>query len=399
MYDLILRDATIVTSTGRLVADVATRGRQIAYVGPRPPRGSHEEISAIGKFLIPGVIDTAAQLGHDTATWERETKAAISGGVTTVVVAPEGPEPVVDEASAQRRIRVASGRSWCDFALWGAATPGNAVALTEARESGSILGVFAHLDGPTEEGLGVDTAQLLQLTEVGGVLGVQIDPDQLQANGRLQDALARARELHQSVHLLHLSTAAELQMLDPVRGDVSLTAGVTPHHLFLSTEGLEADQVLARTRPPVRPEQDRRTLWTALKRERLACVASDHSPTGPGALGVPGIELLLPLLLSAVKHGRLSLEQLVSLCCEGPARIFGLEGKGSICRGADADLVLFSESDLEKVALSKLLSSAGWSPYDEREAAPKPELVMAGGQIVARRGQLMGEAPRGVHLG
>lgn len=399
MYDLILRDATIVTSTGRLVADVAIRGRQIAYVGPRPPRRAREEISAIGQFLVPGVIDTAAQLGHDTPTWETETRAAISGGVTTVVVVPEGPKPILDEASAQQRIRVASGRSWCDFALWGAATPDNAAALVQARASGSIIGALAHLDGPTEEGLGIDTSQLQALTEVGGVLGVQIDPDDLKVDDHLKAALARAREQHQTVHLLHLSTAGELQMLDPVRGDVSLTAGVTPHHLFLSIESLGEEEVSVRTRPPIRPEQDRRTLWTALKRERLSCVASDHNPGGPDSLGAPGIELMLPLLLSAVKYGRLSLEQLVSLCCEGPARIFGLESKGRIQRGADADLVLFSEGELGKVALPQLLSSAGWSPYVDREAAPKPELVMAGGQIVARRGEVVGEAPRGVHLG
>ena len=112
-----------------------------------------------------------------------------------------------------------------------------------------------------------------------------------------------------------------------------------------------------------------------------------------------GAELMFPLMLSAVKFGRLSLELLVSLCSEAPARIFGFDRKGRIAPGMDADLVLFSEGELTKVDASTLLSGAGWSPYADREAAPKPELVLVDGQVVARKGRIVGTDPTGRFIG
>jgi dihydroorotase len=392
LYDLILRDATIVSPTGRIVADVALADGRIAYVGPRPPRGAREEISAIGKFRMPGVVDTAVQFdpNGDPGIWERESRAAITGGVTTVVSLPDGDRPVVDRASARARGSRAAKASWVDYGLWGRATGDNADELAAAVREGMLVGALADL---ASNGTGHAASLGTLEPHLGnpGVLGVQLDdpdPDATEA------ILAVARRLDRALHLVHLSTAAELQLIDPVRGDLPVTAGCTPHHLFLSTEDEDAANV--HTHPPVRAENDRKTLWTAVKRGRLDVIASDHHPLPATAEnGVPGTELLLPLLLCAVRYGRLSLELLVALCCESPARIFGLEHKGRIARGADADLVLFSEGEMTRVAVGDLLSGAGWSPYVDREAAPKPDLVMLRGVIVAQRGQTVAPAPAG----
>jgi len=387
VYDLVIRDATIVSSGGRQVADVAIKGGRIAYVGPRPPRDAHEEVSAIGKFLVPGVIDTAVQFdpNGDQEIWQRESRAAVTGGVTTVLSLPNGDHPVIDRATAQRRFDLASRGSWCDFGLWAAATQTNRAELAKAHEDGLIAGTLAYLG--VNDGVGIPSDELQDWLDTPGVLGVQI-----RTNVREQGAaiLAAVRAADRPVHLVHLSTAAELDMIDPVHGELPLTAGVTPHHLFLSTD--DGDLIRRKTQPPVRPEHDRRTLWTAVKRGRLDCIASDHHSLGEG---VPGSELLFPLMLSAVKYGRLSLELLVSLCSEAPARIFGLEQKGRISKGADADLVLFSEAEVTRVGASDLVSGAGWSPYVDREAAPKPDLVFVGGQLVARSGQLVEGSPAG----
>lgn len=389
MYDLIIRDATIVSSAGRQVADVAIRDGRIAYVGPRPPRRARREISAIGKFLMPGVIDTAVQFdpNGDPEIWERESKAAITGGVTTVVSLPGGDHPVIDRKSAKRRVEVASKQSWVNWGLWGAATESNRDELGKAVDDGLIVGSLAYVDNHKEGALA--TTGLSPWLDAPGVLAVQLEVGSDAAEDA-EPVLTAARENGRPIHLIHLSTAAELSMIDPVRGDIHVTASCTPHHLFLSTE----DDDGITTRPPVRPEHDRRTLWTAVKRGRLDCVASDHHPLSPTE-GVPGSELMFPLMLSAVKYGRLSLELLVSLCSESPARILGLENKGRIEKGADADLVLFSEGEVARVGETDLMSGAGWSPYVDREAAPKPDLVIVNGEIAAMRGQLVGEQPKG----
>lgn len=392
MYDLVLRDATIVTSSGRQVADVAVKKGRIRYVGARPPRRAREEISAIGKFLIPGVIDTAVQFDPkgDGSIFAPESSAAVTGGITTVVCLPEGETPVVDSRTARSRARRINGHSFCHYGLWGGATADNADQLHEAAREGAILASLARV-GHIEDRPHITEDQLSEHLQSDAIYGVQ--PSTPEASER---TISYARETDRPIHIVHLSTAGELNLIDPVRGKLPVTAGVTPHHLFLSTEGMDELGAGVKTVPPVRPEHDRRTLWTAIKRGRLDCLASDHHAEREGRLGgVPGSELLFPLMLSAVVHGRLSLEQLVSLCSEAPAKIFGLESKGRIARGADADMVLFSEGDLTRVGKRDLLSGAGWSPYLHREAAPKPELVVVGGHVVARRGELLDETPRG----
>lgn len=393
VYDLIIRDATLVSTAGRLVADVAIKGSKIAYVGPRPPRPGREEISAIGKFLMPGVIDTAVQFdpNGDAGIWERESRAAVTGGVTTVLALPGGEHPVVDAASAKRRSAQAQGNSWCNWGLWAAACAGNAEDLAKAHNSGLIAGTLAYLDAPSSTGFGITADQLDDFLAGKGTVGVQLALSEQLEGPEPPGArkLIETLKTERPIHLVHLSTAAELNLLDPVRGELPVTAGCTPHHLFLS---LDEDDVS--THPPVRSEHDRRTLWTAVKRGRLDCVASDHHAL-EGQHGVPGSELLFPLMLSAVRYGRLSLELLVGLCSESPARIFQLPNKGRIAKGADADLVLFSEGEVTRVDTQQLMSGAGWSPYQDREAAPKPDLVVVNGTIVARKGELVGAKPTG----
>jgi dihydroorotase len=393
VYDLIIRDATIVSSSGRQVADVAIAKGKIQYVGPRPPRPrAKEEISAIGKFLMPGVIDTAVQFdpNGDPGIWQRESAAAVTGGVTTVLSLPHGDHPVVDVASAKRRAKVASQGSWCNFAMWGASTGTNEEALRAAFDEKLIVGALASM-GARAEPTSLNPDDVPRFLNGPGVVGLQFDCEG-EGMEETAAAIAAAARDDRSIHLVHLSTALELGLIDPVKGDLPVTAGVTPHHLFLSTDDLSEPLT---TWPPVRPEHDRRTLWTAVKRGRLDCVASDHHPNKEGGTGVPGSELLFPLMLSAVRYGRLSLELLVSLCSESPARIFGLPSKGRIARGCDADLVLFSEGEITRVDASTLLSGAGWSPYGDREAAPKPDLVLVNGRPVSRSGQLLPDVPGG----
>jgi dihydroorotase len=392
VYDLIIRDATIVSSSGRQVVDVAIAKGKIAYVGPRPPRRAREEIQAIGKFLMPGVVDTAVQFdpNGDPKIWERESRAAVTGGVTTVLSLPGGCNPVVDYESAKRRAEHAGGQSWCNFGLWGAAKNGNAAEIARATHEGLLVGTLVNFADNGD--IGIQPGELQGFLDGSATIGVLLDV--AGQNEEENDAvLQAARDHDRPIHLVHLSTAVELDLIDPVRGDLPVTAGVTPHHLFLSTDDIDNP---IKTHPPVRAEQDRRTLWTAVKRGRLDCVASDHYPSASvDDNGVPGSELLFPLMLSAVKYGRLSLELLVSLCSESPARIFGLANKGRIVKGADADLVLFSEGEITRVQQTALMSGAGWSPYLDREAAPKPDVVIVNGEIAARMGELVLKKPNG----
>lgn len=384
MYDLLLRDATLVSPSGRLVADVAVKNGRIAYVGPRPPRRrSRREVSAIGKFLMPGVIDTAVDFGAD---WKAESAAAVTGGVTTVVAVPTAEQPAGNATQLKKRAKAAKGASWAHYGFWADANATKPDKLAKLLEDKLAVGVLLALGED-------DLASLVAISDLDGPVAVT-DTTGIEAGAPwLAGVLELARAKERAIHFLQLSTAGELHALDPVRGEVPVTSGVTPHHLFLSTESEFSQPV--QTLPPLRPEGDRRALWTALKRGRMDCLLSDHRLPDAEGNGVPGVELLLPLMLSAVRNGRLSLELLVELCAAGPARVLGLTEHGQVAEGMYADLVLFSENELARIGHEDMLTAGGWTPYLAREIAPKPELVVVGGQVVAERGKLVGDAPGG----
>lgn len=396
MYDLILKDATLVSSIGRVVADVAIQDGLIAYVGPRPRRAAKVEISAMGRFLIPGIIDTAVQFDHNDSSelWSQESKAAVTGGVTTVLALPEGKKPVVDARSAETRLKRVKGKSWCNYGLWGAAMYNNAREMEVCYQKGLIQGVLMTVDD-NAEGLAIRPQDAGKFVQYPGVLGMKLQTPKEEEG--IRHLLGAVHPHFKKVHLMNLTRTVELNVLDPVRGTVPATAGVTPHHLFLSEEEDNRSEV---DRMPLCAERDRRSLWTAVKRGRLSCIASDHhSQMNSEHSVVPGSELLFSLMMSAVQAGRLSMERFVSLCCEAPADIFGLTNKGRIEKGMDADLVVFSEGVMNKVDDSLLLSTAGWSPYNNRDAASKPELVIVGGTVVSQNGSLVGQNPTGRWVG
>jgi dihydroorotase-like cyclic amidohydrolase len=113
---------------------------------------------------------------------------------------------------------------------------------------------------------------------------------------------------------------------------------------------------------------------------------------------MPGIDTLLPLLMAAVKNGRLGFEDFVLMCSETPARLFGLEHKGRIQEGADADLVLVREGNTRRLKPAPNASGVEWTPFLGREVGLLPEVVVARGTIVARDGVLVGDVPPGRFL-
>lgn len=416
MYDLLIRDVTIITSAGRQVADIAVEGDRIAYVGGNPAGGAREEVSGIGRFVIPGVIDTQARMRTPGTgvglEWAQNSRAAVVGGVTTVL---DLPDERGEDASGDRLAAAAAG-SVCNYGVWSAATTGGDpwARVADGQAVAPLVQLDA-ADGP--RAVGVDGLRAILDAAEGRLVGVHaelasalVDPAAATHAARPAEAAlagARAvlelcRELDSPVHLTSLTTAAELNLLDPHRGDVPVTTALSPLHLFLSLElgaknGLS--ELLA-NRPPIRPELDRRALWAAIKRGRVDVAASAHLPLSraakaDGAPGMPGVGMLFPMLMSGVRHGRMSLERLVEMCCEAPARIFGLEGKGVIAEGADADLVMMTEGVTERVTGPLPWGTTDWTPYVGRDAGVAPQLVLVQGRVVARSGVLGDALPEG----
>ena len=164
MYDLIIRDGTIVRSSGRLVADIAIEDGKIAYVGGNPGGSAKEEISAIGRFVMPGVIDTHVHFCNanhaDAGSWALGSREAILGGVTTVFEAPTLSSPTLDGKALVETLAVAAGHSFVNFGAWVGASAGSVPLVSDLWDAGQVCGTKVFMcDGV---GNGQGSSQLLE---------------------------------------------------------------------------------------------------------------------------------------------------------------------------------------------------------------------------------------------
>ena len=431
MYDVIIRDGTIVHSSGRLVADIAIQDGKIAYIGGNPAGGAKEEISAIGRFVMPGVIDSHVHFrdpGHPAKeSWLTGSREALRGGVTTVLDMPNTNPPTLDAAAVADKLARAAANSVVNYGAWVGASAESIPRISDLWDAGSVCGTKVFM-GDSTGALGV-TPEVLEgvFTQTKGLIGVHAEDQPTLEAARakwegtespvhndvrppaasikaVETLIELVQRTSRDVHICHLSTAGELSALDPYRGDLSITSEVSPHHLFLSTDNAGDLGNLIKVNPPVRTELDRRAMMAALKRGRLDTFGSDHAPhtleekstdywSAPS--GLPGVGTMFPLILGALKNGRIGLELMVAMCAENPARIFNLEGKGVIKEGADADIVLFREGVTTKLTQEMVTCHCGWSPFVGREVGVAPDYVIVNGNISARGGVIMDDVPNG----
>lgn len=214
--------------------------------------------------------------------------------------------------------------------------------------------------------------------------------------------LRLAEKTGRRLHLLHITSAEEMALLAQHKSRV--TVEVTPHHLTMEApDCYQRLGSLAQMNPPVRARRHQDALWQGIRDGVVDVIGSDHAPHTleekarpwpESPSGMTGVQTLLPVMLNHMNEGRLSLQRLVDLTSAGPARIFGLEGKGRIAVGFDADLTLVDLAAKRQISNDWIASVAGWSPYDGMDITGWPIATVIGGHCVMREDELLG-APVG----
>jgi dihydroorotase (multifunctional complex type) len=196
-----------------------------------------------------------------------------------------------------------------------------------------------------------------------------------------------AADLKRRIHICHLATAREIELVVEARKrGVKVTCEVSPHHLFLSTDIEPRLGPLGRMNPPLRSEADTAALWENLK--SIDMIATDHAPhtleekrgDSPPS-GVPGLETMLPLLLTAVYQKQMSYADLVRLTAAGPAKVFGLVDKGRLEEGLHADVVIVDPHAQWKIEGAKTFTRCGWTPFEGWQVRGKIEQVFLRGKL------------------
>jgi dihydroorotase len=432
-FDLVVVDGICVGPEGRERADVGVSGGRIAALGDLRSAPAAERIEAAGLHVLPGVVDSQVHFREPGLTHKEDlatgSAAAVLGGVTSVFEMPNTRPPTTTAASLRDKLERARGRMHCDHAFYVGATPDNAADLGALESLPGCCGVKVFMGSSTGELLVPDDDGVLAVLR-GTTRRVAFHaedeprlrerrslavPGRPETHPLWRDAetarlatarlLALARRLDRRIHVLHVTTAEEMALLASHR-DLA-TVEVTPQHLTLvAPDCYERLGTRAQMNPPIRDTHHQEALWNAVRAGIVDVVGSDHAPHTldekakeypDTPSGMTGVQTLLPLLLDHAHQGRLGLERVVDLTSAGPARVFGLSGKGRIGVGADADLVLVDLSRRETITNASVRSRCGWTPFDGLRVTGWPVATVLRGQLAMRDGEVLGP-PRGEPL-
>ncbi|MFF4649189.1 allantoinase AllB [Streptomyces sp. NPDC001380] len=433
---MLLRSRRAVLPEGERPADVLVRDGRIERVAPHgtldAPAGPVVDLGATA--LLPGLVDTHVHVNEPGRTeWEgfdSATRAAAAGGVTTLVDMPlNSVPPTTTPAGLAAKRGAAEGRVRVDTGFWGGAVPGNTAELEPLHRAGvfgfkgflSPSGVeeFPHLEPADLEEALAELARLGALALVHAEDPAVLDAAPQRPGRRYRDFLASrpdgaetaavarlldaARRTGARVHVLHVSSAAVLPLLAAARADgVRVTAETCPHYLCLAAEEVPDGDTAFKCCPPIRDEANRDRLWAALAAGEFAAVVSDHSPCtadlkqrGSGDFaaawgGVASLQLGLPAVWTEARRRGHTLADVVRWMSAGPAALAGLDAKGAIAPGRDADLVAFDPDAALRVDPAALHHRNPVTPYAGRTLTGAVRATWLRGRPVEPDGEPLG---------
>ncbi len=435
-YDLILKGGTVVTPGQAGIADIGVRGGRIAVIGDLGAADAGEVIDCIGLHVLPGVIDSQVHFREPGLEHKEDletgARSAALGGVTAVFEMPNTNPATISPDALNDKLARAKNRMDVDHAFYAGATSENAAELTQMEKMPGCCGVKVFMGASTGDLLVKDDAGVERVLKAISRRAAFHSEDEYRLEERRELAVAGdpvshphvrdaeaaimstkrllrlARKTGKRIHVLHITTSEEMDLLRDAKDVASVEA--TPQHLTLSSpDAYERIGTLAQMNPPIREEHHRIALWRALNAGIVDVLGSDHAPhtleekaqpypASPS--GMPGVQTLVPVMLTHVHEGRLSLRRFVELTSAGPQRVFGIAGKGRIAEGYDADFTLVDLKRTETITNDWSASKSGWTPFDGFEATGWPVATIVRGNVVMRDGEIVrkgGGAPVRFH--
>jgi dihydroorotase len=427
-----LVNAQLVNEGRVFAADVTIRGERIERIGNGPvPRGA-TVIDLAGRYLLPGLIDDQVHcrepgLTHK-ATLATESLAALCGGVTSFLDMPNTKPPSVDRAALADKRRIAAASCHVNYGFYLGATNTN---LEEIKRAGpqDACGIKVFMGASTGNML-VDDPATLEGIFAGARLPVAThceysplivenerryrerygDAVPIEAHPLIRSAEACYRSSSLAVelakrhgtrlHVLHLTTARELELFEP--GPIAakrITAEVCTHHLWFEQSSYATLGAKIKCNPAIKTAADRMALREAVVADRIDVIATDHAPHTleekargyfESPSGLPLVQHSLLMLLDQHADGLFSLPKIVEKAAHNPAELFGIVDRGFIREGYFADLVAVDLAGSTRVDAAQLRYKCGWSPLEGTELRGAVALTLLNGTPVARHGEPLG---------
>jgi dihydroorotase len=438
--DLVIAGGTIVSPDASYRASVAIKDGLIHAIGlPAAMPPSRETLDATGLHVLPGAIDVHVHF-RDPGYPQKEdfasgTAAAAFGGVTTVFDMPNTLPTVGNPEALAEKHKIAAAKAYVDYGLYAVLGEDSIQHVGALIETG-IIGFKLYMGNTFGRIPSPSTGAMLEAFEVVAPTGKRISlhaetnsimerrESRLRAAGRTEaiahldarpavvavEAVARAAILAEwtgaRIHVLHISSAAELRPLAEAKArGVDITGETCPHYLLLSEKDYQKFGGVVRVNPPVREAANQVPLWTALMDGTIDIIATDHAPHAPDEktradiwtvdCGFPGVETQMPLMLTEVNRGRATIEDYVRWSAEGPAKIWGLyPRKGTLTVGSDADITIVDLNREWTIDDAKIQSRSKTSPWHGRKATALPIHTILRGRFVMKDRTLQ-ESARG----
>ena len=423
----LIERGTIVNEGRTFDGSVVVDGKNILTIiegTARPEVAVDETIDASGCFILPGIIDDHVHFREpgltDKADIDSESRAAAAGGVTSYFDMPNTLPQTTTMEALEDKFRLAAQKSHVNYSFFFGATNDNSQLFNQLDRC-RIPGIKLFMGSSTGNML-VDRRESLDRIFATAGLPIMahcedtaiINENMAQAKLRYGDdpavshhpeirseqacyestrlAVELARQHHARLHIAHLTTARELNLIDPAHG---ITAEATVSHLYFCDRDYTHLGTRIKCNPAIKTERDREALQQALTDGRIAVVGTDHAPhllsqkdggCVHAASGMPMIQFSLVTMLELVDHGILTLERMVELMCHNPARLFGIEHRGFLRPGYRADIVLVRPNKAWTVTKSCIQSKCGWSPMEGHTFLWQVQRTICNGHTVYQQG-------------
>jgi len=425
MLDLIIKNGSCYIDKDLKNHDIAIKDSKIVEIG-KIDKEAKEIFDAKGLTVLPGCIDTQTHFREpgstDTEDLHSGSRAAIAGGITSVFEMPNTNPPTSNKLEFQKKLDLAKNKMYCNYAFYFGATPDNSTELENLKDLEGCCGIKLFAGSSTGNLLVQHEEDIEKVFKSSSkVVSVHSEDEEiLNKNKKLikdgdvhshpiwrseECAISSTRRIvriaeryKKKAHILHVTTKQEIDFLSQHKGDI--TFEITPQHLTIYAPNCYDELgTYAQMNPPLRDKSHYDRLWYGVKNNINDTIGSDHAPhlkknkdkkypNSPS--GMPGVQTLMPVMLNHVNSGKLSLEQLMNSVCENPVKIFGIQDKGFIKEGFDADFTIVDLNKVIEIKNENIESKCGWSPFDGYKFKGTPVATIINGEIKMKNGKLFG---------
>ena len=387
----------VVENNQEIIRDILIEDGVITKIDENIQAEGHEIVDAQSNYVLPGIIDVHTHMRDPGLTHKEDftsgSRACARGGVTTFIDMPNTIPVTVTEKALMDKKAMMVGRSYVDYGFhFGGSKKDNSEEIKKVLDKVASTKIFLNMS--TGDMLIENEKVVENIFRESKIISVHAE------EGMVEKAIEFCKKYDKELYLCHLSKASEIELLKQAKAEgVKVFGEVTPHHLFLNVDDVNATErskMLLRMKPELKERSDNEALWKALADGTLDSIGTDHAPhlieekLAKLTYGVPSVENSLEMMLNGVKENRITFERLIEVMCKNPAKIFKIKNKGDIAVGYDGDLVIVDINDNSPIKDDKVITKANWTPFENCNRGGRVLTTILRGEIVYNKGNFNG---------